>query len=265
MSNYLDRYSFFMKLMIKIFRIPDEDRYGRRGVTFFANEYLKNVKEAVVVDIAAGSGSDLTNIRKDNAECDLKLFGLEAYLPNIKIMNSQGISTFAVDIEKERLPFEDKSVDIIIANQIFEHCKELWWITSELSRVLKKGGVAIIGVPNLASLHCRASLLFGKQPTCMETHGPHVRGFVFKDLKYFLEDGKYFNVIGWRGSGFYFIVPWLSNFWAKIFPNAAVCTVICAERTKNEGLFIDNLTKYRYETNYFDGGYNKNFIVSKEP
>ena len=38
---------------------------------------------------------------------------------------------------KGTAPFEDETVDILIVNQILEHCKEIFWIFHELTRVLK--------------------------------------------------------------------------------------------------------------------------------
>lgn len=253
MKSYMDRYSFGMKLMIKLLKIPENDRYGRDYIVSNAKQYLEHMKEATIVDIAAGSGTDLINIKENSKECKLNLYGLEAYEPNIKLLEKRGISTFAVNIEKDRLPFEDESVDIVVANQILEHCKELWWIYSEVSRILKHGGVFLIGVPNLASLHCRLMLLVGKQPPCMETHGPHVRGFTFKDLKYFSEDGGYFEVKSHEGSGFYSIVPGTAKIFAKLFPKCAVNMSLTLTRTDKEGIFIENLETCRYETNFYTG------------
>lgn len=253
MKNYMDRYGIFMKLMIKLFSIPEKDRYGRELIVNSASKYLEKVKEATIVDIAAGSGTDLINIKKSNPKCKLHLYGLEAYEPNIKILEQKKVSTFTVNIEKDRLPFEDASVDIIVANQILEHCKELWWIYSEVSRVLKPNGVFLVGVPNLASLHCRLMLLIGKQPPCMETHGPHLRGFTFSDLKYFSEDGGYFEVEKYRGSGFYSIIPGTAKIFAKLFPNSAVNMSLALTRTDKAGTFIENLETCRYETNFYTG------------
>lgn len=125
---------------------------------------------------------------------------------------------------------------------------------------IEAGAHAIIGVPNLASLHCRAMLLIGKQPTCIETHSPHVRGFTYKDLKYFIEDGGYFKVIERRGSGFYSVIPSLSGVMARTFPGAALIMTLMIERTEKSGLFIENLTNCRYETNFYDGKSNGDFI-----
>ena len=53
----------------------------------------------------------------------------------------------------------------MIANQILEHTKEVFWIWHEIARVLAPQGQLILGVPNLASAHNRLLLLLGRQPT----------------------------------------------------------------------------------------------------
>jgi predicted SAM-dependent methyltransferase len=67
----------------------------------------------------------------------------------VEELKSLGVSVFALNIERDALPFEDGSVDIVIANQILEHTKELFWIFHQVSRVLPVGGQFIVGVPNL--------------------------------------------------------------------------------------------------------------------
>lgn len=247
-----DKYNWFYKLMIKLFSISEEQRYGRKEVVKIAKSYLENKDSAVVVDVAAGQGTDLIAIN-NNCMGNVELYALEAYMPNIIHLQTNNIKTFQVNLERDKLPFPDSSVDIIVANQILEHCKELFWITSEFSRILKPEGIVIVGVPNLASLHCRALLLFGKQPICIETHGPHVRGFTYSDLKYFFEDGNYFNVKKRFGSGFYSIIPQFAPFLAKIMPSLAVSMVMEVKRTEKKGLFIENLNNCFYETNYYIG------------
>ncbi len=42
-----------------------------------------------------------------------------------------------------RLPFEDKTFDIVISNRVFEHVKNYSSSLSEINRVLKPGGVSL--------------------------------------------------------------------------------------------------------------------------
>ena len=69
-----------------------------------------------------------------------------------------------------------------MANQILEHTKEIFWILDQVSTVLKEGGHFLLGVPNLASLHNRLLLAFGRQPSPIQNNSAHVRGYTKPDV-----------------------------------------------------------------------------------
>lgn len=193
---------------------------------------------------AKGSGGGKTK---------LELWALESYPPNVEKLEKRGIHVKCFNIEKERFPFNDESIDFIIMNQILEHTKEVFWIFSEISRILKKSGGCIVGVPNLASLHNRIALMFGKQPTSIRTLGPHVRGFTKKDFINFIETDGYFKVEYFAGSNFYPFSPIISNVLTKIFPTHAVSIFWGIRRTEKKGCFIHVLDDRFYETPYYRG------------
>jgi len=60
-----------------------------------------------------------------------------------------GIKPMSVNIEAEPLPLENESVELVIANQVLEHTKEIYWINHEIFRTLKVGGHLYLGVPNV--------------------------------------------------------------------------------------------------------------------
>jgi len=51
------------------------------------------------------------------------------------------------NLEKGRLPFEDESFDLIIANHVLEHVKNWWAVFEECARIVRPGGAIIIYVP----------------------------------------------------------------------------------------------------------------------
>ena len=68
------------------------------------------------------------------------------------------------DLEKQ-LPFSDKTFDVVCAIQVIEHVGDTDGLLSEIRRVIKDNGYAIISTPNLAAFTTIAFLLIGKQPT----------------------------------------------------------------------------------------------------
>lgn len=51
------------------------------------------------------------------------------------------------------LSFPDKSFDTVISTQVLEHVRKPWVMVSEIERVLKSGGIAIVSAPFLVSYH----------------------------------------------------------------------------------------------------------------
>ena len=115
------------------------------------------------------------------------------------------IAAYRLNIEKDQLPFADGELDFVIANQVLEHIKEIFWINHEVFRVLKPGGFFFIGVPNGLAFHNRILGNFGFHPTCNKSISAHVRIFSKKDIYLFYQFiGKNFcEIQGFYGSQFY--------------------------------------------------------------
>lgn len=225
--------------------------YGRDIIATMAQKHLKHGQDtARVLDIGFGSGTDLLNIRQSIKGREVILYGVDGYEPHVQQGASKKINTCLLDIESERLPFEDQFFDIVVANQVIEHTKDIFWIFSEISRVIKPGGCVIIGVPNLASLHCRVQLLIGEQPSCIEVLGPHVRGVTKKSFERFVTADGYYQVIEQRGSNFYPFPPAIAKVLSRLLPGFAVSLIICIQRTDKPGKFIDILKTRFFETNF---------------
>jgi trans-aconitate methyltransferase len=74
--------------------------------------------------LGAGQGADLATAHA--IWPDAKLIGVESYPPYVEDLLAEGISVLPINIEQDQLPFANESVDVIIANQVLEHCKEVF-------------------------------------------------------------------------------------------------------------------------------------------
>jgi SAM-dependent methyltransferase len=230
--------------------------YGRERILAWVREEVASAPAGSairVLDIGAGKGADLLNIRAGCPGVGLELHGVESHPGNAAAAREAGISVYELDIERGPVPLPDASFDIVIANQVVEHAKEIFWIFSEISRVLRPGGLCIVGVPNLAALHNRVLLLFGFQPSCVGVLSAHVRGFTRSGFREFATCEGYFRLEEVRGANLYPFPPTMARTLARLFPGFSVCLFFRLRRTRKEGTFLRVLDTRFFETPYYRG------------
>jgi len=225
--------------------------YGRHIIDHF----LKDNKCENILDVGAGDGNDLEIARKNIP--NVKLYAIECYPESIEKLKSKDIAVYPLNIEIDKLPFENESLDIIKGNQIFEHTKEVFWIFHEITRVLKVGGKLLIGVPNLASLHNRILLGAGLQPTSIKTHSAHVRGFTKSDILKFFKNcfPQGYQLKRFRGSNFYPFPAWLAKPLARIFPGMAWSIFLLLKKVEpyDNNSFLKYPVEEQLQTNFYIG------------
>lgn len=230
--------------------------YGRHLIQNFSAVALHGAPQAPkVLDIGAGSGADLALVQKVAPKADLH--GVEIFPKNVSILKSLGVTTHALNLELDPLPFENESLDLVIANQVLEHTKEIFWIFHQVSRCLKVNGSFLVGVPNLASFHSRCLLAIGRQPTAIQTASAHIRGFTQHDLLRFSEKcfpGGY-KMTRFGGSNFYPFPAVIAKPLAQVWGNGSVSIFLLLKKTKPyENSFINFPVQEKLETNYYLGG-----------
>jgi SAM-dependent methyltransferase len=80
-----------------------------------------------------------------------------------EIFASLGVSCHKLDVVREALPFEAESFDVVTSFDSLEH----WHhspraLFAEIQRVLRPGGLLLIGVPNAVNLRKRLAVLLGR-------------------------------------------------------------------------------------------------------
>ena len=99
------------------------------------------------------------------------------------------------DLNKEKIPLPDNSIDIIIAGELIEHLNSPLSFLNECKRILKKKGIIILSTPNLNSLKNRFKVLFGQLPEycCISREDGkdnfmnHIKDFNYKHLRQIIE------------------------------------------------------------------------------
>lgn len=156
--------------------------------------------------------------------------GIEIFPEPAVEAERNGLDVARIDLESGRFPWADGSMDVVIANQVFEHLKNIWLPMSEMFRVTRDQGWLVISVPNLSSLHNRALMLLGAQPTSIRTFGPHVRGYTAGEFARFVTFEGAYELVSRIGVGFYPLPARLATPFARAWPAASHTTVLLARK-----------------------------------
>jgi methionine biosynthesis protein MetW len=168
-----------------------------------------------------------------------RTLGVEVYEEPAVAAERRGLEVARVDLETGRLPWEDASVDVVVCNQVLEHLKNVWLPMTEMHRVLRPGGHAVLSVPNLASLHNRVLLALGRQPTSIRVLGPHVRGYAFAEFRDLVALGGAYEVERAITAGFYPLPAAWSRPISSLWASAGHTTIVLARKTDAAPPWLD--------------------------
>jgi SAM-dependent methyltransferase len=234
--------------------IDISEQYGRH----ILEDFYAKIRVETACDLGAGYGFDLERLKKIHPEA--KAYGIDFSDVLKDELSAKGIQLKVCNIEAEEFGFDDASLDLIIANQLLEHVKEIFWISDQIARSLKVGGHLIIGVPNITSLHNRLLFLLGKQPTQMKTHSAHVRGFAHNEIVSFFNTvwPGGFELVEKRGAQFYPFPKFLSRPLCALFPSLAFADFYLFKKAQEYGgEFLAYPKAAQLETNFFVGAYKQ--------
>jgi SAM-dependent methyltransferase len=202
------------------------------------------------LDIGCGGGTDLSIISRLNPQAEL--FGIDFGDWNSEGLKELNIKPLSVNVEIEKLPFDNDSLDCIVANQVLEHTKEVFWINHEIFRCLKVGGFLFLGVPNILSLHNRILLAIGYHPTQHKLTSAHVRPFSKKDVfSFYRDNGSAFcRIDGFWGAQFYPFPKSPARILSRMFPNLSFSIFFLIQKTAEyRTAFLEWPKKAQLETN----------------
>ena len=188
-------------------------------------------KVSSLLDVGCWDGS--TTIEYAGVAHGARAFGIEVFQGPAAQAAQRGVSVAVMDLERDRFPWPDQSMDLVVCNQVFEHLKNVWLPMSEIARVLRVGGHLLFSVPNLASLHNRALLALGQQPTSIRTFGPHVRGFTLGQVKELLGADGVFRIRRIAAVGFYPLSAKWARAFATLLPGAAHTSILWVQKVEH--------------------------------
>lgn len=141
-----------------------------------------------LLDVGCGSGTLLMKARDKYA----RLCGVDVSDSRIKEARESAASlpkknkiAFSVCNTSNGLDFPDASFDAVTSIAVLEHVFDLYHVVSEIHRVLKKGGIFVAEVPNIAYIKQRIKLLFGILPVTSSPYNWKEIGWDGGHLHYF--------------------------------------------------------------------------------
>lgn len=120
-------------------------------------DWIKDIpKDSKILDIGCGAGW-VAKILLEEGFYNIGLIDRDNY---ITIPEVERLARFnQADLNFEKLPYQDRSVDVIFATQVLEHLENPWHFARECARVLRGGGRLTITVPHSHNIYSRMSFL----------------------------------------------------------------------------------------------------------
>ncbi len=115
-----------------------------------------NVSGKNIFVVGAGTARDVKFLIPKN-----KVVAADYSISAVKHLKSLGIDAFQADLNNPIAKIKNKSMDIVVAKDILEHLEKPSVLMSEIARILKPKGYAVLDVPNHFFLPMRMRILFG--------------------------------------------------------------------------------------------------------
>ena len=131
-----------------LLQMEEKDHFWMIGKQSLVRSFLKNMNADDVLDLGCGSGLMLSALSKG----DVNLTGIDVSVEAIEYCRKRMPSGVFYKIDAHTLPLGDRSQDLVLALDVFEHAKEDGKLVREVYRVLKPGGKLIVTVPSYQSL-----------------------------------------------------------------------------------------------------------------
>ena len=222
-----------LRFLRQFYRFCVQANYEGRRIYQATLNILEHLPKANnLLDIGCAEGTKTLQYAKILSVPPDRIYGIEIN-PKYISLAQQHFKITNVDLEKDLLPFKDQEIEVIISNQILEHIKNIYLPLSEMDRILKIGGYLMIGIPNLAALHNRIFILFGKQPLCNEIIGPHIRCFTHKGFLKFIKLNTNFKLKTISAASLYPLPYPFVQYCAKYLPGLSSYTFYLLEKLEH--------------------------------
>ena len=114
--------------------------------SYIHEESLKLNRPVTVLDIGCHEGMMLLYCQKNGSK--VEFHGMDISQERLSTALKRGYQSVALqDIRNYPFPFPDGFFDVVVCSHILEHLEHPEKVLQELNRIMKKGGLFIVGVP----------------------------------------------------------------------------------------------------------------------
>jgi SAM-dependent methyltransferase len=192
-----------------------------------------------ILDVGCGDGFYEKELLKQGIK-NCQFYGVDLSPKQLQKVKKIFYQTNQLNIDSQKLPFPNNFFDMVILSEILEHLLYPQPALNEAQRVLKKGGLLFLTVPNVAALQIRFSLFFtGCSPLInYPQNEQHIRFFTIKDIEKLISMKKIYQT----GVGSLFFDRWnfpfrlptprfLQIFINRFFPNLSLGLLFVFQKT----------------------------------
>jgi SAM-dependent methyltransferase len=127
-----------------------------------------------ILDIGCGYGGLTSTVGRHLGAATV--YGVDIDPRGKEEAEEKGVTFECLDVERTPLPYADASFDFVMSLGMLDYLPTFDGLLSEVRRVLRVDGHALLSIPNLGSWHNRIALLLGFQPRDIEVSNEAVVG-----------------------------------------------------------------------------------------
>lgn len=135
--------------LIRAFRKYELHMMRYKAPADFIKDELKRKGRLKVLDVGCGDG----NLKYFCISGEIEMHGVDFNPRKLAECESLGYRVKSCDLESDSLPYTEDAFDVVVICHCLEHLMDPRIVLRESDRVLRKGGLMIIGIPN-----CRPGL-----------------------------------------------------------------------------------------------------------
>lgn len=143
---------------------------------------IRSLTPGRLLDIGCSTGDWAAYWQGNGWQCA----GIDIDREHVELARALGIDAKCCDLNRDPLPFNSETFDLIFAGEVIEHLVDTDGFLSELTRCVRRGGHVLITTPNLVSFENRIRILLGVYPAWVNyslVGSGHVRAYTPSVLK----------------------------------------------------------------------------------